>query len=235
MDTRLIGEVARALGTTTPRITRCIRRLHITPSTTPAGQQINVRDVAMIEQDLGSTPAGWDRTREDGFVLAALNQRPLGVRSLRAVARIATVSPTTAAKVTARLILDGLVSVETVRVVEGGIVDAELFVINRTADQWRTLAPKVRQIILPAPKKSVPAGKVPARLWHHFWNGNPARIRLPADADYVASRLLRVNDPQALAWAAAHLPATAINAVATLRGTTPAERTLLHNLAKVAK
>ena len=50
-------------------------------------------------------------------------------------------------------------------------------------------------------------------------------------ADYIAARLLRSDDPQALSWAASHLDETSIAKVAQLRGVDERRRSMIRHLA----
>jgi len=65
---------------------------------------------------------------------------------------------------------------------------------------------------------------VPPRLRHHFWNATGRELSLPENADYVAARLLRSDDPDAVSWAARSLPAASIEKTARLRGLSERQR-----------
>lgn len=235
MDTYSVAEVARQLGTSVPRVRRAIRALDVRPQQAGRGERLDGDDIGRLVERLGSVPPGWSRAREDALVLAALNRRPLGLRSERAVARAARISPTAAGRAVDRLVTDGLICVERVRTVEGRAVDVDIFVINRSSPEWPGLAAMVRSVELPdrtsAPRAPV---RVPHRLWHHFWNADPATITLPRDRRYVAARLLQSTDPQAIAWSAANLDAESIRRAARIRGLDARQRRLLNLLAEDA-
>jgi len=234
MDTHSLGSVAELLHTSVPRVRRSVDALGITPQRGPRGLVLTEAQVSTIRGRLGVAPRVDGLTREDLFVLAALNRRPLGLRSVRAIARASSVSPTTAGKVVSRLMGMGLVVARPVRVLEGVVVDVTVFEVARSSARWLSIAREVRRVVLPLMPKPRPATRVPKRLWHLFWNGEPARIRLPADEDYVASRLLLSDDPQAIAWGATRLRPRAISQAAGLRGLSSRERSTLQHLAAAA-
>ncbi|HUF99827.1 MAG TPA: hypothetical protein VMM60_16995 [Ilumatobacter sp.] len=232
MDTYSVAEVAARLGTSVPRVRRAMAALRIEVIESTSGVRLDDGAVRTLTERLGATPTGWPGTREEAFVLAALSRRPLGLRSTRAVARAARVSPTTAALAVDKLMGVGLIAVETIRIVEGKAVDADVFVVDKNSEAWRRLSAMVRAVILPADKtEPSAASRVPQRLWHHFWNAQPVAIKLPDDERYVASRLLQSGDPQAIAWAVSNLSGSAIESVAELRGLTEAERATIRVLA----
>ncbi|CAN5661904.1 hypothetical protein BH24ACT5_BH24ACT5_26490 [soil metagenome] len=235
MDTYSVAEVAWQLGTSGPRVRRAIQALNILPQPSARGDRLSGDDVRRLVERLGSVPPGWTRPREDALVLAALNRRPLGLRSERAVARAARISPTAAGRAIDRLVADGLVSVERVRTVEGRAVDVDIFVVNRRSPEWPGLAAMVRVVQLPNRTGAARAPvRVPHRLWHLFWNADPATITLPRDRRYVASRLLQSTDSQAIAWSAANLDAESIRSAARIRGLDVPHRRLLNLLAQDA-
>lgn len=68
---------------------------------------------------------------------------------------------------------------------------------------------------------------VPRRLHHLFWNADPAVLRLPQDAAYVASRLLAAPDPTVCGWAVTHLPRSAVAKALSSRSFGPRDQWLL--------
>jgi hypothetical protein len=127
-----------------------------------------------------------------------------------------------------------VVSIEQVRIVEGDVRDAHVYVLRREA--LRRAHPQLdaasQHAVLPqdrAPRR--PSARVPSWLWHHFWNANPSALRLPLDEQYVATRLLRSGDPDAMAWAASHLSAESVRGASRARGVDPKERAALESLA----
>lgn len=232
MDTYSLTDAAEALGTSLPRLRRAIRELEIRPTPHGRERRLDEGQFAELRSRLGSAPQLDGFTREELFVLAALNLHPLGMRSIRAVARAASVSPTTASRAITNLTAEGLLTAGTERLVEGEAVDATVLRIARRSPEWIQIAPAVRTVVLPrrrAPR--TPPKAVPQHLWHHFWNADPGKIRLPADADYVAARLLRSDDPQALSWAASNLDVASIARVEQLRGLDDERRSMIRHLA----
>jgi hypothetical protein len=234
MDTYSIAEVAARLGTSVPRVSRCVARLELRLEKTTRGARVDETDLVHLANALGSVPASWSGTREEALVLAAVSRRPLGVRSTRAVARFAGVSPTTADRAVMSLTARGLVCVETARTIERRVLDVPLLVVDYSSPAWQAVSTIIRSVVLPSRPAERAPRRVPQRLWHHFWNGNPQSIALPRDADYVATRLLRSGDPQAYAWAASNLPSSAMTATAAVRGVDNAERSALTRLAQAA-
>ena len=215
-----------------PRLSRAIRDLGIVPTQAGKERQLNASQFAALRKRLGCAPPIDGLTREERFVLAALNLHPLGMRSIRAVARSASVSPTTASRAVAHLLAKGLATAGTERVVEGAAVDATVLRVARGSTDWIEIAPAVRTVVLPSRhEQRTPPKAVPQRLWHHFWNAEPSKVRLPFDSDYVAARLLRSDDPQALSWAASNLDAISIGKVARLRGLDDKRRSMIRHLA----
>src|SRR5579863_5496244 len=103
MDTYSLAQAADALGTSLPRVQRAIRDLGIVTTIEGRGRRLTMAQLTALRRRLGYAPRIAGLTREETFVLAALNLRPLGVRSVRAVARAASVSPTAAGRAVAHL------------------------------------------------------------------------------------------------------------------------------------
>ncbi|MDE0120874.1 MAG: hypothetical protein OXS33_03965 [bacterium] len=71
---------------------------------------------------------------------------------------------------------------------------------------------------------------IPEKFWKSFWNHpDPASLRLPEDADYVAGRMFNGPWPDAAIWASVHLPDSALEYCLTLRSTKPRTRDLIVN------
>ncbi|MGH8926571.1 MAG: hypothetical protein ACRDWA_18395 [Acidimicrobiia bacterium] len=100
MDSGLTtGKVAAALATTRSRIHRAVAAGVVRPARTRGGHlRFTARDVAVLERRLGRSPRVAELSREKVRVLAALGRRPFGLRSVRAVARAAGISPTVASR-----------------------------------------------------------------------------------------------------------------------------------------
>lgn len=191
---------------------------------TPAGR--NVRGSLLFDHDAeetlrarwGITPRVADLSRSEVLVLAALARWPFGLRSARAVARTAGVSPTVAARVLERLRERGLVQHRRLLVAEGHAREVDNWSIEWRSPDWWRLAAAVARTPLPesAPhaRAARPPRRVPRRFWHLFWDANPASVDLRRHSDYVVARVLEFGDRNAVAWLVASLPAEAFHSVA---------------------
>lgn len=234
MDTISVPAAAKAIGTTAPRVWRAVDRLGIQPSKGPRGRLLDRAQFEQIRRSLGYVPDVPGLNRENLLALAALARRPFGVRSARVLAESAGISPTTASRVLKELTNQGLVERTEPMLAEGSARNAVVYALNRHNPRWHELAEAVTSVDLPrraGAKHVSPPKRVPPRLGHHFWNATPGNLRLPEQADFVAARLLRTNDPEAVAWAALNLPSESIRKVAELRGLSERERGWLRNIA----
>jgi excisionase family DNA binding protein len=210
------GQVARELGTTVPRVLRAVRD-GVVPTLRRGNRFLfDAEAVEQLRRRWGTAPAIPGLTREDVLVLAALGRRPFGLRSARAVARAAGVSPTTAGSSLRRLVDQGYLARRTIRVAEGDVRDVAVWTVRWTGAPWLRVAETVGQAALPA--GPVPAtrpgqeadGRVPPRLGHLFWNEDLQGLDLDRNAGLVADRILRSEDPEAHAWMLHRLPSDAI-------------------------
>jgi len=172
----------------------------------------------------------------DGFaphevkILAAFARQPVGFRSLRAVSRAARVSPTTATAAVASLTERGFVRATIETVAEGSARNLVVYRLQPSVE-WSRIAPVVSQTVPPLAANAPASGsKVPQRFWHHFWNVEPSRLRLPDDERFVARRLLLSQDPIAWAWVARNLSATAIGSTRHVRGVDGPTGAMIDNL-----
>lgn len=228
-----MGEVAERLGVTPPTVLRAVRRLGLEPARTAGGhRRFDADDVLdHLVPELGIVPALPGLSRESVQVLAGLSRHPLGLTSLRAVARASCVSATTASRLLPRLIDEGLVVESNRRVAHGRSVDLHLFEIAWASPEWHELAAQVGRVVLPSRPPNRSPRVVPRRLAHLFWNADVDAVDLDRDARYVAGRLLLSDDTQAVAWAVGHLPAEALLAAGALRHATAEHRSLAANAA----
>jgi hypothetical protein len=128
----------------------------------------------------------------------------------------------------------GLVRYERRTLAEGEAVEGGLWRL-RLGPRWFRIAPVVATTVLPERKdRAEPPKRLPRRLWHLFWNADPATLDLQADADYIATRLVLSDDLQGLAWACAHMPADALRAAARNRGADARTRALVDNVLAAA-
>jgi MarR family len=206
------GQVARELATTVPRVLRAARNGEV--PTTRRGNRFlfDAAAVQALRRRWGSFPTIPGLSREDVLVLAALGRRPLGLRSARAVARTAGVSPTTAGRSLRRLVEQGYVARETVRVAEGEVRDVAVWTVRWAGPAWLRVAGTIGQTELPAstaePRQA--RGGLPPRLAHLFWNEDLGALDPERHAGLVADRILRSDDPEAHAWMLQRLPPRAI-------------------------
>lgn len=234
MDTLLTtGEVADSLGTTRSRIHRAVLAGVVRPASTSGGHlRFTPGDVAELERRLGKTPRLEELSREEVLVLAALTRHPLGLRSARAVARAARISPTAASRTLRRLQHQGLVKRQKRRVVLGRVVDVEVWQVNLADRRWQQLSPVLGRVVLPDRwVDETSDGKVPGWLRHLFWNVDVDRLDVNRDGPFIAGRVLASEDAQAHAWAATTLASDAFGAAASQRGLDPRRVALARNLA----
>lgn len=231
MDSWSTREVAGWLGVSVPAVHRAVKRMGLEPDQTAKGLRFDTAQVAELTRDVGSVPKirGWHRNEIQ--VLAALSRAPLGLRSVRAVARRAGVSPTTATKGLEALRSGGLVKHTRRMFAEGRAVEGDLWQLDFASRQWSELAPVVSATVLPAQRGERDHTQIPRRLRHHFWNSDVSKLE-PADSSgYVVTRLLLSRDPQAAAWVAANATPEALAEAARNRGATPEDRQMAANIA----
>lgn len=158
------------------------------------------------------------------LVLCALSRRPFGLRSARAVARAAGVSPTAAGGALLRLEQAGYVEQAEVRVVEGTVRDVRVWRVRRQSRAWLAVAPDVRQVDLPARTDLMradpisPPGRIPPRLGHLFWDQDLDQLDTARHGVLIANRVFRSEDPEALAWVAATIAPDDLRRAARSRG-----------------
>ncbi len=240
MDTTIgTAELARTLGSAVPRVHRAVARglVQPLPSDGRHGLRFDPAAVDRLRAAWGYAPPVPGLTREQVLVLAVLVRRPLGVRSARIVARAAGISPTTASAALHRLEEAGYVQHRAVRTVEARVVDLPVWTIDWRSERWWQVAAQVETAILPA-RRSRPRGRrtrVPARLWHLFWDTDPAQLDPVRHGVYIADRILQSTDNQALAWLAAAVPPEALRSVARRRGLTRGQQRLAAALAGASR
>lgn len=177
---------------------------------------------------LGVAVGGVGWTREELFVLSALLHRPLGLRSVRGVAVVAGVSPTTAAKVLRSLGARGLVTRVEQRLVEGKPVRVMVWRVDRRSDELRRLRPILRRIQVPRAVASSgsQSERLPRFLWHNFWNVDPASLSITRDGTFIAGRLLASSDPQSVAWLLSEMNPEIVADASQMRGIDQGRRSL---------
>ncbi len=91
------NEIAECLGVSVPTIHRAALRLNLVLRRGTTGiLQFNEDEAQSLLEHLGKAPKLDGFTREELFILHVLQKRPFGLRSARAVARCAGISPSTA-------------------------------------------------------------------------------------------------------------------------------------------
>lgn len=231
-----IAEAAEKLQTTVPRVTRALARARIEPAIRLHNNRsirvLSPEQVRALESELGIAPDVEGYSREDMFVLAAFNLSPYGFRSLYAASLAAVISATTAEKVVTRLIERGLIArVPQKELLNRKVIAVDTFQINRRSDEWRRLSEYIASTQLPASRRVASAKIIPRRFWHLFWNANPLQLPISEYANYIATRMLLSDEPQAVAWAATNLPPSSISYTATMRNASEEDRKWLNNLA----
>jgi hypothetical protein len=87
--------------------------------------------------------------------------------------------------------------------------------------RWLAVAPAVGTVVTPERPPGRRPGRVPRRLGHLCWNEDLDRLDLDRDALLIADRILRADDPEAVAWMSEALPPTAIDKATRRRGMDP--------------
>ncbi len=175
-------------------------------------------------------PAGLRPT--DVAVAAALSRRPFGLRSARAVGVAAGHSPSVASRSLRRLEAAGIVRRRHDNVAEGAARTVVVWSIDWCSPAWHAVAAHVGRAAStsPAPAPAVDR-RLPARLAHLFWNVELGAVDLERHGAYVASRILRSDDCQALGWLARHLGPEHVRIASRGRGLDPRRARLARLLA----
>lgn len=181
--------------------------------------------------DVPSSAASDRLARVERLVLAAVAAHA-GLGSVAAVARAAGVS-----WAAARGALDALVERGVIRQRawtqswRHGIRDRRVWEPVVSCPGFEGLWAQAERVSLPTtPPPRVHEGRLPAQFWALFWNHpDPASLALPADADYIANRLLNGPSAHAALWASVHLAPEALRSCLKLRSTRPRTRSLIEN------
>ena len=221
------------LNTSIPRVKRAIADAGVPVVARGGRVEVPLASFDQLVRHLGTVPDISELSREQAKVLAVLNHRPMGMLSARSVAAAAGISPTSATKALAKLEEAGYVSHATEALLEGEVVKRPVWRLIRRGEPWQRVAPRVRQVVLPAPKAPVARHErhVPRRFGHLFWNADVRGLNLDRDGRYVAGRILASSDAQALAWMARTLPSKDIIAASKARGMSAQVRAMARNLA----
>ena len=229
------GQVARELSTTVPRLLRAVRSGEVPTRRRGNRFLFDAAAVQTLRRRWGVTPTIPGLTREDVLVLVALGRRPFGLRSARAVARAARVSPTAAGRSLRRLVEQGYVAQDTVRVAEGEVRDVAIWTVRWDGAAWLRIADTIGDAVLPMSTTEPPrqtGDGLPRRLAHLFWNEDLDTLDPDRHASLVADRILRSDDPEAHAWMVQRLPPRAILKATGTRNLDPRRARLGHLLAR---
>lgn len=231
MDTWSIRGLARELGTTAPRVSRALKKLRIEPRTVGGRAALTPEQASEVRRRLGVVPPAPGLTRSQTQVLAGLSRAPLGVRSARALAARAGISPTVAGRTISELVAQGLVTVSRERVVEGAVRDAQVIRTHYAGKRYASVAWHLARVALPSARQRRAPTRVPSRLLHLFWNTAPSQLDARRAGGYIARRLLTTGDLEGLAWAAEVLSPAHWRHGAQARGLPVRMRALALNLA----
>jgi hypothetical protein len=234
MDTISGAALARELGTSVPRIGRAIERLGIDARQANGRFALMPRQADRVRRLLGVTPQIEGLTRSQVIVLAALRNAPLGLVSMRAVARRSGLSPTTVGCALNPLVATGLVEQATEIIAAGRARQATVWHANVGHPRWSELDKTLDQVRLPKRPKPI-AARVPRHLLHLFWNTAESQLDVHHGGPYIARRLLRAMDIQGLAWGSQALRSEDWLRAARARGLDPKVKRLARNLAAAAR
>lgn len=234
VDTYSASAAARQLGTSVPRVLRVAAQLGIRRPGQGRKLQLSQADLDRVVASLGQEPRIPGLSRGQAKVLAALARAPRGLVSIRAVARRADVSPTTAGRSLAALVCRELVTAARETLAAGQAREATVYRANVASPLWPSLAPHLAELPLPESrmKSAERARVVPYYLRHLFWNTAPSQLDVATSAAYIARRLVSTGDPNGLAWGVLNLPPQAWEHAARSRGLAPQDRALARNIAR---
>ena len=226
--------IARLLGVSLPRL----HRLLDAEGVAAAGGRGHRRSVAgdvvrRLVRHMGAVPVmlpDYDRT--EMLVLGALARAPLGFVSARAVARAAGVSPTAASSALATFEARGMARRNERRVLQGRIRLIRFWVADLLHAAWtKDVLVAANAVALPIRARPAnPPRRVPAGYGHAFWNVDPRTVDPSLNPDFVAARLLQLDDAGAWVWAARNLPARSLLRAANARGVDAGRKALVKNL-----
>lgn len=234
MDTISGAALARELGTSTPRVTRAVTRLGIEARQPNGRLALTRRQANRVRRELGVTPRIEGLTRSQSLVLAALRSAPLGLVSIRAVARRGGLSPTAAGTALQALLGVGLVTRSEQTIAAGRARTATVWCLAISSPRLADLDPDLSRVELRARPRRADK-RVPPRLRHLFWNTADSQLDTRRAGDYIARRLLRTMDLQGLAWGASALRASDWERGAVARGLSPKVKRLARNLADASR
>lgn len=224
MDTINAVELAERIGVSLPTVHALLDREGVPRTGRGVVRTVPPQTVERILRERGS---GYSPTALR--VLAALLASPTGLGSIRGIAALAGVSPTSVAKLLSPLLDTGLVRRREQREIQGGrVTTGTRFALDLRSPSWAEVAEAVRATPLPA-RAPEPAVRVPQAFWHLFWNATPAALRIDRDGTYIARRMLDTGGAAAAQWALQHIEAPDLLAAVRGRGADARTRAMVEN------
>ena len=170
-------------------------------------------------------------TRSERLVLAAVT-RHVGISSISAASEAAGLSWSAAKAALNSLARRGAVRQrESAQSRRHGVRERSAWEPVVSLPGFQRLWAQARHVRLP--ESAGPgdfSGPIPPQFWPLFWNHpDPSSLALPADAEYIANRMLNGPSPHAALWASVHLPVNALRSCLRLRSTQPHSRDLINN------
>ena len=170
-------------------------------------------------------------TRSERLMLAAVT-RHAAISSIAAASRAAGLSWSAAKAALDSLARRGAVRQRTyTHSWRNGVRERSVWEPVMSLPGWQRLQAQAQHVRLPAPAEPGNfTGPVPSQFWSLLWNHpDPPSLTLPADAEFVANRLLNGPSPHAALWASARLSVDALQSCLKLRSTKPQTRDLINN------
>lgn len=227
--------LAENLGVSVPTIHRAISRLQLEPGRGTKGHlRLSEEDARVLLEHLGKAPKLDGFTREELFILHVLQKRPFGLRSARAVARCAGISPTTASDALRDLERRRFVEYRRVTVAEERARQIDVWILRMDPSWMRDdLAALIRSVVVPAQTRPLPQEvSVPRRFKHLFWNADLSKLNTVDHGPAIAISIIEQYNPHALAWAIRNLDREAFAVAACQqRGLSPEVRALASAIA----
>jgi len=233
MDTLSVADVARSLGTSTPRVQRAISRLGISGDGRRR-PRYTVGQANALRRELGAVAPIDGFTATEVKVLAALAKAPRGLSSIRVLAGRAGLSPTAASQAFTKLESRRLVLREPIMLAAGKARPVEVLRANEGSKQWPDLVLALARTRPPA-RPRTPASRVPPHLRHLFWNTAPSQMSTCSAGGYIARRLITEGDIEGLGWGAENLTRQDWLHAAQTRGLDSRQVAMAVNFAKQAK
>ena len=170
-------------------------------------------------------------TRSERLMLAAVT-RHAAISSIAAASRAAGLSWSAAKAALDSLARRGAVRQRTyTHSWRNGVRERSVWEPVMSLPCWQRFQAQAQHVRLPVPAEPGNfTGPVPPQFWSLLWNHpDPPSLTIPADAEFVANRLLNGPSPHAALWASARLSVDALQACLKLRSTKPHIRDLINN------